>query len=77
MSDRFTEVAKPLVNVSNYRGDIETEVEQCLSKMNRLLDSGWTVRSTHTMTLNGVGYIVYVLRRFYKETEDVSTNKDS
>ena len=29
------------------------------------------------MTVGNVGYIVYVLRRFKKETEDVSTNKDS
>ena len=75
MSDRFTEVAKPLVNTLNYKGDFKTEIEQCLSKINRLLDSGWSVRSTHTMTVGGVGYIVYVLRRFYKETEDASNKQ--
>lgn len=74
---QFTEVAKPLVSVSCYKGNINDEVKQCLSKINQLLDSGWMVYSTNTMTVGNVGYIVYVLRRFKEETEDVSTNKDS
>ena len=77
MSYQFKEVAKPLVWKSNYKGNIIDEAEKCSSKINQLLDSGWKLWSTNTMTVGKVGYIIYVLRKFKKETEDVSTNKDS
>ena len=39
-----------------------------------MLDSGWMVYSTNTMTVGNVGYIVYVLRRFKKEAEKLLTD---
>lgn len=74
---QFTEVAKPLVCAPVHKDDVEAEAEKCTRIINQKLDSGWLVYSTNTMTVGNVGYIVYVLRRFKKETEDVSTNKDS
>lgn len=74
---QFTEVAKPLVSSLVHKDAVEVEAKKCTSIINQKLDSGWMVYSTHTMTVGNVGYIVYVLRRFKKETEDVSTDKDS
>lgn len=74
---QFTEVAKPLVCAPVHKDAVEAEAEKCTSILNQKLDSGWLVHSTNTITLNNVGYLVYVLKRFKKETEDVSTDKDS
>ncbi len=75
MSYQYIEVAKPLVCTSAYKGDIKAEGEQYISILNQRLDSGWRIWSTHTMTVGDVGYIVYVLRKLNKETEDVRTKQ--
>ena len=77
---QFTEVAKPLVCAPAHKDAFDAvaaDVEKATSIINQKLDSGWLVYSTNTMTVDNVGYIVYVLRRFIKETEYVSTNKDN
>lgn len=79
MTYQFKELAKPVVITSAYRGDAKAEAKaeakQDTILLNQLLDSGWRVWSTHTMTVGDVGYIVYVLRRLNKETEDVSNKQ--
>lgn len=77
---QFTEVAKPLVCTPLHKDAVDAvaaDAEKATSIINQKLDSGWLVYSTNAMTVGNVGYIIYVLRRFKKETEDVSTNKDS
>lgn len=74
---QFIEVAKPLVYASVHNDAVKAEAEKSTSIINQKLDSGWLVYSTNAMTVGDVGYIVYVLRKFKKEAEDVSTNKDS
>lgn len=77
---QFTEVAKPLVCAPIHKDAFDAvaaDVEKATSIINQKLNSGWMIYSTNTMTVGTIGYIVYVLRRFKKETEDVSINKDS
>ena len=54
-------IAIPLVYKGNINTDIETEYQTAKGKFAKSLNEGFKIYATHTMTVNDVGYLVYVL----------------
>lgn len=54
-------VAIPLVYKGSMNPDVEIEYQTAKEKLIKSINEGFKIHATHTMTVNNVGYIVYVL----------------
>ena len=61
MITNIQHVAVPLVYAGKYNSEIDNEVVRANKIIGDRLAEGYTILATHTMTVNQIGYIVYVL----------------
>lgn len=61
MITNIQHVAVPLVYAGEYNPEIDNEVAKANKIIGDRLAEGYTILATHTMTVNQIGYLVYVM----------------